>query len=133
MRYPLGEFEREKILSRTGKRLDDITLEAVLKGDVSAEDIKISEDMLKAQGEVAREAGNAPMDENFKRAAELTRVPDEIILKMYDKLRPNRSSKLELVVMAKELLETYRAPACARLVMEAADIYEKRGILLEEA
>ena len=30
--------------------------------------------------------------------------------------------------MAKELLEVYHAPHCAKLVLEAAEIYEKRGI-----
>jgi propanediol dehydratase small subunit len=54
-----------------------------------------------------------------------------VILKMYDKLRPNRSTKLELVMMAQELIETYGAKNCARLVMEAAEVYEKRGILLK--
>ena len=42
--------------------------------------------MLKAQGQVAKEAGNDPMEKNFERAAELVDVPDEVILKMYDKL-----------------------------------------------
>jgi propanediol dehydratase small subunit len=32
--------------------------------------------------------------------------------------------------MAQELLEQYHAPHCAKLVLEAAEIYEKRGILL---
>ena len=41
----------------------------------------------------------------------------------------NRSTKLELVMMAQELLEKYNAKNCARLVMEAAEVYEKRGIL----
>ncbi|MEE1113908.1 MAG: diol dehydratase small subunit, partial [Eubacterium sp.] len=50
---------------------------------------------------------------------------------MYNKLRPNRSTKEELLAMAKELLETYKAPNCAKLVLEAAEIYEKRGILLK--
>ena len=66
---------------------------------------------------------------NDLRAAELVDVPDDVILKMYDKLRPNRSTKLELVMMAKELVEKYNAKNCARLVMEAAEVYEKRGIL----
>ena len=57
-------------------------------------------------------------------------VPDEVILEMYNKLRPNRSTKRELVEMAKELLEKYGAVHCAKLVMEAAQVYEKRGILL---
>ena len=130
MQYPLGEHEKEKITSRTGKKLTDITLDEVLKGHVAPDDIKISKEMLKAQGRVAKENGNAPMEKNFERAAELVDVPDDVILKMYDKLRPNRSTKLELVMMAKELLEKYNAKNCARLVMEAAEVYEKRGILL---
>ena len=130
MQYPLGEHEKEKITSRTGKKLTDITLDEVMKNRVSADDIKISKEVLKAQGQVAREAGNDPMEKNFERAAELVDVPDDVILKMYDKLRPNRSTKLELVLMAQELLEKYNARICARLVMEAAEVYEKRGILL---
>ncbi|MBU3875808.1 diol dehydratase small subunit [Faecalicatena sp. AGMB00832] len=130
MQYPLGEHEKEKIASKTGKKLTDITLDEVMKNHVSADDIKISKDMLKAQGQVAKEAGNDPMEKNFERAAELVDVPDDVILKMYDKLRPNRSTKLELVLMAQELLEKYNAKNCARLVMEAAEVYEKRGILL---
>lgn len=130
MRYPLGELEKEQIRSKTGKKLTEITLDEVMKGHISSDDIKISKEMLKAQGQVAKEAGNDPMEKNFERAAELVDVPDDVILKMYDKLRPNRSTKLELVQMAQELIEKYNAKNCARLVMEAAEVYEKRGILL---
>ena len=130
MRYPLGELEREQIRSKTGKKLTEITLDEVMKGLISSDDIKISKEMLKAQGQVAKETGNDPMEKNFERAAELVDVPDDVILKMYDKLRPNRSTKLELVQMAQELIEKYNAKNCARLVMEAAEVYEKRGILL---
>ena len=129
MQYPLGEYEKERITSKTGKKLTDITLDEVMKDHVSSDDIKISKEMLKAQGQVAKEAGNDPMEKNFERAAELVDVPDDVILKMYDKLRPNRSTKLELVMMAQELLEKYNARNCAKLVMEAAEVYEKRRIL----
>ena len=129
MQYPLGEHEIERITSKTGKKLTDITLDEVMKDHVSSDDIKISKEMLKAQGQVAKEVGNDPMEKNFERAAELVDVPDDVILKMYDKLRPNRSTKLELVMMAQELLEKYNARNCAKLVMEAAEVYEKRGIL----
>ena len=129
MQYPLGEYEKERITSKTGKKLTDITLDEVMKDHVSSDDIKISKEMLKAQGQVAKEAGNDPMEKNFERAAELVDVPDDVILKMYDKLRPNRSTKLELVMIAQELMEKYNARNCAKLVMEAAEVYEKRGIL----
>ena len=129
-RYPLGQNEADTITYKTGKRLSQITLEEVKRGNVTSEDIKISSEMLRRQGQVASEADNPQMEANFERAAELVNVPDDVILKMYDKLRPNRSTKTELVLMAKELLEKYKAPYCAKLVLEAAEIYEKRGILL---
>ena len=130
MQYPLGVHHKDSITSKTGKKLTDITLEEVLKGHVSSEDIKISKETLKAQGQVAKENGSEPMEKNFERAAELIAVPDDVILKMNDKLRPNRSTKTELVTMAQELIEKYNAPNCAKLVLEAAEVYEKRGILL---
>ena len=128
--YPLGQNEAETITSKTGKKLSQITLEEVKRGNLTAEDIKISAEMLKRQGQVAREADNPQMEANFERASELVDVPDDVILKMYDKLRPHRSTKKELVLMAQELLEKYHAPHCAKLVLEAAEIYDKRGILL---
>ncbi|MBU9738508.1 diol dehydratase small subunit [Diplocloster agilis] len=130
MRYPLGEYEADSIRSKTGKKLDEITLDEIRKGHVSPEDIKISKEMLYNQGQVAKDSDNPALAANFERASELVDVPDDVILHMYDKLRPNRSTKLELVTIAKDLLETYHAPNCAKLVLEAADIYEKRGILL---
>lgn len=132
MQYPLGEHERDHITSRTGKKLDELSLDEVRKGHVAPDDIKISAEMLRAQGEVADQAGNAPMKKNFERAAELTNVPDDVILRMYNKLRPNRATKTELARMAEELLEKYQAPNCAKLVLEAAEVYEKRGILLPD-
>ena len=130
MRYPLAEHEKDSIASKTGKKFTDITLDEVMKDHIAPDDIKISQEILKAQGQVALEADNQPMEKNFERAAELVDVPDDVILKMYDKLCPNRSTKLELVMRAQELLEKYNAKNCARLVMEAAEVYEKRGILL---
>lgn len=130
MKYPLGEFEAEQIQSKTGKRLSDITIEEIKKGNITADDIKISKEMLYKQGQVSKADDNPCMEQNFVRASELVDVPDKVILEMYNKLRPNRSTKLELVTMAKELLEIYQAPNCAKLVLEAAEIYEKRGILL---
>lgn len=130
MQYPLGEHERDRIVSRTGKKLSDITLDEIMKGHVSSDDIKISPDTLRAQGQVAKENDNAPMEKNFERAAELTNVPDDVILQMYNKLRPNRSTKQELLAMADELENRYQAPNCAQFVREAAEVYEKRGILL---
>ena len=129
-RYPLGLNESDTITSRTGKKLSDITLDEVKRGNVTADDIKISSEQLRRQGAVALENDNPQMQANLERAAELVNVPDDVILAMYNKLRPNRSTKRELILMAQELLEKYQAPHCAKLVLEAAEVYKKRGILL---
>lgn len=130
MRYPLGEYEKDSIRSKTGKKLDDINIDEIKKGNITADDIKISKEMLYKQGEVAKENGNLELAENFERAAELVDVPDEVILNMYNKLRPKRATKVELTAMAKELIDTYNAVNCAKLVLNAAEIYERRGVLL---
>ncbi len=130
MNYPLGEYEKDTITSKSGKKLKDITLQEVRNGNVTAEDIKISKETLMKQGQVCRENDNPIMAENMERASELVDVPDDVILKMYNKLRPNRATYEELVLMAQELLEKYKAPRCAKMVLEAAEIYKKRGVLL---
>ena len=130
MKYPLGEYEREKITSKTGKKLDEINLEEIKKGNITGEDIKISKEMLRKQGQVAKEADSPAMEKNFERAAELVDVPDDVILSMYNLLRPNRATKAQLLDMAAELNKKYNAKTCAKLVLEAAEVYEKRGILL---
>ena len=130
IKYPLGENEADKITSKTGKKLNEITIEEIKRGNVTAEDIKISKEVLNAQGQVARSVDNEAMAKNFERASELVDVPDEVILRMYNQLRPNRSTKEELLNMAEELEKTYKARNCAKLVREAVAIYEKRGILL---
>ena len=40
MQYPLGEHEREQIASKTGKKLDEITLDAVMRNQIAPDDIK---------------------------------------------------------------------------------------------
>lgn len=130
MNYPLGEFEKESITSKSGKKLADINLKEVKNGNVTAEDIKISKETLHKQAQVCLDHDNPVMAANLDRAAELVDVPDDVILKMYNQLRPNRSTKAELVTMANDLLEKYHAPHCAKMVLEAAEVYEKRGILL---
>ena len=72
-RYPLGVNEADTITSRTGKKLTDLTLEEVRRGHITSDDIKISSEMLRRQGQVALEDDNPQMAANFERAAELVR------------------------------------------------------------
>lgn len=127
--YPLSKYQKEQIRSKTGKSLQDITISNIMNGAIGAEDIKISQETLRMQGEVAKEQGRMQLSQNFSRAAELTEVPDELMLRIYDKLRPYRATKQELLDMAKMLQTEYKAEQCAAMVLEAAQIYEKRGIL----
>ena len=63
---------------------------------------------------------------NFERAAELTAVPDERVLEIYNALRPYRSSKEELTAIADELEQKYQAKICAAFVRQAAGLYQTR-------
>lgn len=124
--YPIGEKRKDLIKTSTGKSLDDITLEQVMKGSVGADDFRITAETLLLQAQVAEAAGRTQLAGNLRRAAELTKVPDERILEIYTALRPYRSSKQELLDIAEELDKKYNASVCAALVREAADVYEKR-------
>ena len=124
--YPLGEKRPELVKTINNKSLDDLTLESVLDGSVTPEDVRITADTLKMQAEIARAAGRGTIANNFERAAELTHVPDERVLEIYNALRPFRSSKAELEEIAKELETKYNATICAGFVREAAGLYEER-------
>lgn len=130
VKYPLSHnMSPEDIKSKTGKSLSQINIKNILNGEVSSEDIKISKETLMLQGEIAEKAGRPQLKQNFVRAAELINIPDKLLLEIYDKLRPNRATKEELVSIANELVEKYDAKACSKLVIEAVEVYEKRGIL----
>ncbi len=128
--YPFLEKHPDIVNTPTGKPVSAVTMEAVRSGEIQGEDLRISREMLLNQAQVAQSAGKRQMAENLKRAAELTGVPDDQVIRMYDMLRPNRATKQQLVELADTLENTYQAALCAKLVREATAIYEKRGILL---
>lgn len=124
--YPIAQKHPEWIKTKTGKTLDDITLDNALSGQITPDDLKITPEILKAQGEIATSAGRKTISRNFTRAAELTALPDARVLEMYNALRPYRSSKAELIGIADELENQYNAKISADYVREAAEHYEKR-------
>lgn len=130
--YPLGTKRPEWIKTPTGKSLNDITLKAIMDGEVTAKDVRIAPETLELQAKVAEAAGRAPLAQNFRRAAELIAVPDDRILEIYNALRPNRSTKQELLDIADELENKYGAKINADFVREAADVYEKRNRLRQD-
>ncbi len=127
-RYPLSEHAADHLRAANGRRLQDISLEAASAGDLTIADLQISAEALRAQAEIARQAGYPHLAENLMRAAELTAVPNDEVLQMYDLLRPGRGSHAELVALAERLECEYQAPACAALVREAAEVYLRRKL-----
>lgn len=130
--YPLVQKRKDLIKTKTGKNIDEITLNNVLEGNVTADDIKITPEVLLYQADIAESVGRVQFAKNLRRAAELTRVPDARVLEIYNALRPYRSTKKELLDIADELDIKYEAKICAGLVREAAEVYEKRGRLKGE-
>ncbi|MFC5137495.1 diol dehydratase small subunit [Actinomycetospora rhizophila] len=131
--YPLSVNRPDLLHTPTGKSLDDLTMDAVVAGDITAEDLRISPDTLKLQGRLAAAAGRRQLADNFTRASEMTAIPDAEVLDMYNALRPNASSAAQLEELASRLEDTYSATTCAALVREAAQVYAARNLLAEEA
>jgi propanediol dehydratase small subunit len=127
--YPLAQKRPELIKSYTGKTLNDITLEKVVDEEVKPEDIRISAEVLELQAQVAEANGKKQFAHNLRRAAELTRIPDEKVLEIYELLRPRRATKQQLLDAAQELETKYQAKITAKLIREAAEVYETRKIL----
>ena len=112
----------------SGKSPEDITVEAIRKGDVTVDDIRIHPDTLRHQAQTAAEHDNPQLAENFYRAAELTHFTDDEVMKMYEALRPGRSTQAELMEIAQHLAQ-HNAPRNAELFTQAADVYARRGFI----
>jgi propanediol dehydratase small subunit len=127
--YPLAEKRPELIRGPRGMPLDSITLDAVVAGEVEIEDLRITPAALTMQAEIARAAGRPMLAANFERAAELVAVPQDVIMQVYELLRPGRAKdKQPLLHAARTLRETYGAVRMAAFVEEAAEVYERRGL-----
>jgi propanediol dehydratase small subunit len=129
--YPLAEHRPELVRTPTGKRIDDLTMDAVMAGEVGAEDLRIAPETLRLQAQIADSAGRQQLGQNFRRAAELTTLPDEKVLDIYNALRPRASTRQQLTEIADELESVYSATLCAGLVRDAAEVYQRRGILAD--
>lgn len=127
--YPLAAKRPELVKTPTGKHLGDITLEKVIKGEIGPEDVRITPQTLRMQAEIAEGVGRVQFAQNLRRAAELTAIPDNRILEIYNALRPYRSTKQELLDIAAEMETKYNARINAAFVREAAEVYERRNRL----
>lgn len=114
--------------ARSGRDPETLSLDSVLTGSVTADDVRIHPDTLRRQADVAHAHANPHLAANLRRAAELTALPDERVLAIYEALRPGRSTFAELEEIAAEL-DVVPAPACSALVREAAAAYVRRGVI----
>ena len=127
--YPLAEKRLDLARTRRGKKLEELSLAAIEAGEVALEDLRITPEALRQQGEIARDAGRPTLARNFERAAELVDVPQDVILRIYELLRPGRANgKADLIEAASLLRGTYKAEQMAAFIEEAADVYERRGL-----
>jgi propanediol dehydratase small subunit len=131
-RYPLAEHEAETLRAASGRSFAEVDVPAALDGSLSPDDLRIHAETLRAQAQIAQAAGNPQLAANLLRAAELTAVPNEELLKMYDLLRPGRASHDRLMALAQLLESTYAASITAQFVREAAAAYQRRGLLRRE-
>ena len=127
--YPLREHAAETLRAHSGRPLHEISAEAVAAGEVSGADLRTHADTLRQQADIAR-ANNFPqLAANLLRAAELTDVPNDELLRIYETLRPERASYDELMRLADYLEGTYSARENAAFIREAAAVYRERGLL----
>lgn len=128
--FPLAETAPQDVRGGRGKPLDTLTLDAVLEGDVTIEDLRITPQALCAQAEIARAAGRPALADNFERAAELVAVPQELIMETYEMLRPGRTKSVEALLERAQLLRMdYGAERVAGFVEQAAEQYRRRGLI----
>jgi propanediol dehydratase small subunit len=81
--YPLAETRSDRIKGQRGKSLDEITLDAVIAGAVTMEDLRITPKALADQAEISRAAKRPTLALNFERAAELVGVPQDFIMSSF--------------------------------------------------
>ncbi len=127
--YPLRDSKADKLFTHSGRPLSEVTAAAIAAGEVTGDDLRAHADTLRQQAQIARQGGYPQLAANLQRAAELTDVPNEELLKIYELLRPERASYDELVRLADYLEETYDAAENAAFIKDAAAVYRERNLL----
>jgi len=130
--YPLGTQRPDLVRTPGGLGLEELTLDALRSGRLDSSEMRATAETLELQAQVARAAGRAQLAANLERAAELTAVPDEVILEVYTALRPHRSTADELESWAERLEREFQATVTAAYVREARAVYAKRNLLLPD-
>ena len=83
------------VRAKSGRPVSELTLEAVRRGEIGLEDLRIHPDTLERQAAVADQHANPQLAQNLRRAAELTQLADAEVLAIYEALRPGRATHAE--------------------------------------
>ena len=127
--YPIGEKNPDRVRTRNGRPLRELTLDNLLTGHVAASDFGITAEGLRLQAAIAEQAGRPNLAQNLRRGAELVEIPDKVLLEIYELLRPGRAQSADdLRATADQLRVRYGAKETASLLEEAALVYERRGV-----
>ena len=94
---------QDNVRTFTGRSLQELSIEKVLSGELTAEDFRTSAATLRAQADAAESGGYRQLAENLRRAAELTGISNEEVLEIYNQLRPGRSNYKALIALAERL------------------------------
>jgi propanediol dehydratase small subunit len=119
----------DTIRTASGRTLDELNIEAIRAGELTAEDFCISGETLHRQADAAEAAGYRQLAENLRRAAELTGISNQEVFDIYNALRPGRSTYNELIALADRLENDLDTPLTAAFVREAAEVYRERDVL----
>jgi len=122
-------MNQDNVRTFTGHSLQELSIEKILGGELTAEDFRTSAETLREQANAAETGGYRQLAENLRRAAELTCISNEEVLEIYNQLRPGRSNYGSLSALAERLENEYKATLTAAMVREAAEVYRKRGIV----
>ena len=117
------------IRTKSGRAVDELTIEALRDGTLTADDFRISRETLNSQAAAAEGAGYEQLAQNLRRAAEMTGMSNQQVFEVYNMLRPSRATYDELMALAGKLENEQDMPLVAAFLREAAELYRERGIL----
>ena len=122
----------ERCAARAARRFDEITLEGVMAGDVTMEDLASRRRRCSPRPRWPAPPAGRRWRPISSAAAEMVGVPQDVIMQVYELLRPGRAKgKDELMTAAESLRETHGTPRLADFVEEAAKVYSRRGLYVE--
>ena len=124
--YPLAQKHPDWVMSPSGIPLNDITMDKALAGDIDANDLRIAPPTLRAQADISEASGQRALAANLRRAAELTDIPNDKLLEVYNALRPHRATREEVEALCDELEKRYGATETVRFIRTAIPVYEAK-------